>query len=74
MDPRINKPSIGDVLGKAAIAATFAAGALLVAGFTDGVPPIVSQALAAPVGTDVTYLPSRFPTPEGEAAPVIESF
>ena len=61
-------------LAKAAIAGAFAAGALLVSACSDGVPQIVSEALAAPVATEAGYFPTQFPSPEGAPAEPIQGF
>ncbi len=66
--------SIADLVGKAALACALAAGVLLVAGCVEDIPPIVSQAFAAPVESGVTYFPTQFPSPEGPPAPVIQGF
>jgi hypothetical protein len=61
-------------LSTAASAGVFAVGILLVAACSDGVPPIVSQALASPIESEVTYFPTQFPAPEGALAERIEAF
>ena len=61
-------------LGKAAIAGAFAVGVLLIGACSDGVPQIVSQALAAPVASEVGYFPIQFPSPEGAPAEPIQGF
>jgi hypothetical protein len=63
-----------DRLARAAIAGVFAAGLLVLAACSDGVPPVVSQAFAAPVETGVAYFPTQFPSPEGAPAESIPSF
>jgi hypothetical protein len=74
------KPSITgsgtdiDRIARAAIAGVFAAGMLVLAACSDGVPPVVSQAFAAPVETGVGYFPIQFPSPEGAPAESIQSF
>jgi hypothetical protein len=79
MNTRISKLNAGPEanfarLLKAAIAAAFAAGVLLVGACSDGVPEIVSQAMAAPVASDVTYFPSQYPAPDGAPAEPIQGF
>ena len=61
-------------LSTAALAGMFAAGTLLVAACSEGVPPIVSQAVAAPVASEVTYFPTQFPAPEGAPAEQLQTF
>ena len=61
-------------LAKAAVAGAFAAGALLVSACSDGVPQIVSHALAAPVASEAAYFPTQFPSPEGAPAEPIQGF
>jgi len=61
-------------LSTAASAGAFAAGVLLVAACSDGVPPIVSHAMASPFESEVTYFPTQFPTPEGALVEHIEGF
>jgi hypothetical protein len=68
------KPSIADLVGKAAIAIAAAASVLVIAGCNEGIPAIVSQAMAAPLESEVTYFPTQFPSPEGPPAPVIQGF
>jgi hypothetical protein len=63
-----------DRLAKAAIVSMFAAGALLVGACSDGVPQVVSQALAAPVASEAGYFPTQFPSPEGPPAEAIQGF
>jgi hypothetical protein len=63
-----------DRIARAAIAGVFAAGMLVLAACSDGVPPVVSQAFAAPVETGVGYFPIQFPSPEGAPAEPILSF
>jgi hypothetical protein len=61
-------------LAKAAIAGAFAAGVLLIGACSDGVPQIVSEALAAPVASEAGYFPTQFPSPEGPPAEAIQGF
>jgi hypothetical protein len=61
-------------LVKAAIAGAFAVGVLFLGACSDGVPQIVSQALAAPVASEVGYFPTQFPSPEGAPAEMIQGF
>jgi hypothetical protein len=61
-------------LVKAAIAGAFVLGVLLIGACSDGVPQIVSQALAAPVASEVGYFPTQFPSPEGAPAEPIQGF
>lgn len=69
----ISGPDFARVL-KAAIAGAFAASVLLVSACSDGVPPVVSQAFAAPVASETGYFPSQFPSPEGAPAEPIQGF
>ena len=61
-------------LVKAAIAGAFAVGVLLIGACSDGVPQIVSHALAAPVASEAAYFPTQFPSPEGAPAEPIQGF
>jgi hypothetical protein len=63
-----------DRLARAAIAGMFAAGLLVLAACSEGVPPVVSQAFAAPVASEAAYFPILFPSPEGEPAEPIQGF
>lgn len=63
-----------DRLARAAIAGTFAAGLLVLAACSDGVPPVVSQALAAPVASEAAYFPILLPSPEGAPAEPVQGF
>jgi hypothetical protein len=47
---------------------------LFAAACSEGVPPIVSQAMASPVETEATYFPTQFPAPEGAPAEHVEAF
>jgi hypothetical protein len=68
-------PDVGFArLGKAVLAGAVAAGALLVGACSDGVPQIVSHALAAPVASEAGYFPTQFPSPEGAPAEPIQGF
>ena len=59
---------------KAAIAGAFAASVFLVSACGDGVPQVVSQALAAPVASEAGYFPIQFPVPEGPPTELIQGF
>lgn len=59
---------------KAAIAGVFAASVLLIGACSEGVPQVVSQALAAPVASEAGYFPIQFPVPEGPPAELIQGF
>jgi hypothetical protein len=61
-------------LVKSAIAGAFAVGVLLIGACSDGVPQVVSQALAAPVTSEGGYFPTQFPSPEGAPAEPIQGF
>ena len=61
-------------LVKSAIAGAFAVGVLLIGACSDGVPQVVSQALAAPVTSEAGYFPIQFPSPEGAPAEPIQGF
>lgn len=61
-------------LVKSAIAGAFAVGVLLIGACSDGVPQVVSQALAAPVTSEAGYFPTQFPSPEGAPAEPIQGF
>lgn len=63
-----------DRLAKAAIAGAFAVGVLLVGACSDGVPQVVSQALAAPAASEAGYFPTQFPSPEGAPAEPVQGF
>jgi hypothetical protein len=63
-----------DRLARAAIAGMFAAGLLVLAACSEGIPPVVTQALAAPVASEAAYFPILFPSPEGEPAEPIQGF
>lgn len=63
-----------DRLARAAIAGMLAAGLLVLAACSEGVPPVVSQAFAAPVATEAAYFPTLFPSPEGAPAESIQGF
>jgi hypothetical protein len=52
----------------------FAAGLLVLAACSEGIPPVVTQALAAPVASEAAYFPILFPSPEGEPAEPIQGF
>jgi hypothetical protein len=67
-------PAIADLVGKAAIAIAAAASVLVIAGCNEGIPAIVSQAMAAPMETEAAYFPIQLPSPEGPPAPVIQGF
>ncbi len=58
----------------AAVAGALAAAVLALAACSDGVPPVVSRAFAAPVESQPAYLPILFPSPEGATAEPIQSF
>ncbi|HSD40634.1 MAG TPA: hypothetical protein VLD36_02100 [Burkholderiales bacterium] len=47
---------------------------VFVAACSEGVPPIVSQAFASPIESEVAYFPTQFPAPEGAPAEHIEAF
>ena len=47
---------------------------LFAAACSEGVPPIVSQALASPVESEATYFPTQFPAPEGAPVEHIQAF
>jgi hypothetical protein len=47
---------------------------LFAAACSEGVPPIVSQAMASPVESEATYFPTQFPTPDSAPAEHIEAF
>lgn len=47
---------------------------LSVAACSEGVPPLVSQAVASPVESDAGYLPALFPMLEGASAEHVEAF
>jgi hypothetical protein len=61
-------------LAKAAIAGAFAVGVLLIGACSDGVPQIVSEALAAPVSSEAGYFPTQFPSPDGAPTEPIQGF
>ena len=63
-----------DRLARAAIVGTLAAGLLVLAACSEGVSPVVSQAFAAPVASEVAYFPILFPSPEGAPAEPIQGF
>lgn len=74
MNTAISERSAGDLVAKAAIACAVAAGALFVPDCSEGVPPVVSQAFAAPVTSEAAYFPTLFPAPEGAPAEPIQGF
>lgn len=78
MNTRNSKPSNTGTkfarLLKAAIAGAFASSVLLISACSDGVPQVVSQALAAPVASEAGYFPTQFPSPEGAPAEPIQGF
>jgi hypothetical protein len=59
---------------KAAIAGALASSVLLISACSEGVPQVVSQALAAPVASEASYFPTQFPSPEGAPAEPIQGF
>ena len=61
-------------LVKAAVAGAFAVGVLLIGACSEGVPQVVSQAIAAPVASEAGYFPIQFPVPEGPPAELIQGF
>ena len=66
--------SIADLVSKITLASVLAASLAVIAGCNEGIPQIVSEAMAAPIESEVTYFPTQFPSPEGPPAPVIQGF
>lgn len=61
-------------LARAIVAGVLVAGILLVAACGDGMPQAVSQAIAAPAESTVSYFPSQFPSVYGEPVEPIQGF
>lgn len=61
-------------LAKAIVAGVLVAGILLVAACSEGMPQAVSQAMAAPAESTVSYFPAQFPSINGEPVEPIQGF